>query len=79
MGGGRGKDKPHHPLMIGVQKVRIRPGKRKGKTDGWFPQPLTHNTLRAWCRCAMVCCSKRILLLPVKRTTSIRCLLFLGT
>ena len=23
VGGGRGKDKPHHPLMISVQKVRI--------------------------------------------------------
>ena len=45
-GGGRGKDKPHHPLMIDVQKVRIRPGKGKGKSDGWFPQPLTHNTRR---------------------------------
>ena len=43
VGGGRGKDKPHHPLMISVQKVRIRPGKGKGKSDGWFPQPLTHN------------------------------------
>ena len=30
VGGGRGKDKPHHPLMISVQKVRIRPGKGKG-------------------------------------------------
>ena len=36
--GGRGKDKPHHPLMTSVQKVRIRPGKGKGKSDGWFPQ-----------------------------------------
>ena len=27
LGGGRGKDKPHHPLMIRVQKVRIRLGK----------------------------------------------------
>ena len=44
VGGGRGKDKPHHPLMIGVQKVRVRPSKGKGKSDGWFPQPLTHNT-----------------------------------
>ena len=26
------------------EKVRIRPGKGRGKTDGWFPQPLTHNT-----------------------------------
>ena len=43
-GRSRGKDKPHHPLMISVQKVRIRPGKGKGKTDGWFPHPLTHNT-----------------------------------
>ena len=34
VGGGRGKDKPHHPLMISVQKVRIRPRKGKGKSDG---------------------------------------------
>ena len=46
VGGGRGKDKPHNPLMISVQKVRIRPGKGKGKSDGWFPQALTHNTRR---------------------------------
>ena len=46
VGGGTGKDKPHHPLMIGVQKVRIRPGKGKRKLDGWYPQPLTHNTRR---------------------------------
>ena len=32
--------------MISVQKVRIRPGKGKGETYGWFPQPLTHNTRR---------------------------------
>ena len=47
VGAGRGKEKPHNPLaelMISVQKVRIRPGKGKGKSDGWFPQPLTHNT-----------------------------------
>ena len=45
--GARGrKEKPHNPLMISVQKVRIRPGKGKGKSDGWFPQPLTHNTRR---------------------------------
>ena len=44
VGGGRGKDKPHHPLMIRVQKVRIRPSKGKGKSDGWFPQRLSHNT-----------------------------------
>ena len=31
--------------MISLQKVRIRPGKGKGKSDGWFPQPVTHNTL----------------------------------
>ena len=37
VGGRRGKDKPHHPLMISVQEVRIRPGKEKGKSDGWFP------------------------------------------
>ena len=46
VGAGRGKEKPHHPLTISVQKVRIRPGKGKGKSDGWFPQPLTHNTRR---------------------------------
>ena len=46
VGAGRGKDKPHNPLMISVQKVRIRPGRGKGKPDGWFPQPLTHNTRR---------------------------------
>ena len=33
--------------MISVQKVRIRPGKGKGKSDGWFPQPLRHNTRQA--------------------------------
>ena len=48
VGCGRGKDKPHNPLMISVQKVRIRTGKGKGKTDGWFPQPLTHNTRRVY-------------------------------
>ena len=26
VGAARGKDKPHNPLMISVQKVRIRPG-----------------------------------------------------
>ena len=46
VGAGRGKEKPHNPLMISVQKVRIRPGKGKGKSDIWFPQPLTHNTRR---------------------------------
>ena len=40
------KDKFHNPLMIRVKKVRIRPGKGKGKLDGWLPQPLTHNTRR---------------------------------
>ena len=45
-GGARGQDKLHHPLVISVQKVRMKPGKGKGKTDGWFPQPLTHNTRR---------------------------------
>ena len=44
VGARRGKEKPHSPLMISVQKGRIRPGKGKGKSDGWFPQPLTHNT-----------------------------------
>ena len=46
VGAGRGKEKPHNPLMISVQKVRIPPGKGKGKSDGWFPQPLTHDTRR---------------------------------
>ena len=46
VGTGRGKEKPHSPLMISVQKGRIRPGKGKGNSDGWFPQPLTHNTRR---------------------------------
>ena len=46
VGAGRGKEKPHSPLMISVQKGRIRPGKGKGKSDGWLPQPLTHNTCR---------------------------------
>ena len=45
VGAGGRKENPHNPLMISVQKVRIRPGKGKGKSDGWFPQPLTHNTL----------------------------------
>ena len=45
-GAGGRKEKPHNPLMISVQKVRLRPGKGKGKSDGWFPQPLTHNTRR---------------------------------
>ena len=34
------------PLMISVHKVRIRRGKGQGKSDGWFPQPLTRNTCR---------------------------------
>ena len=42
---GRGRRSPTTP-MISVQKVRIRPGNGKGKSDGWFPQPLTHNTRR---------------------------------
>ena len=32
--------------MISVQKVRIPRSKGKGKSYGWFPQPLTHNTRR---------------------------------
>ena len=43
---GSGRGKPHNPLVISAQKVRIRPGKGKGKSDGWFPLPLTHNTRR---------------------------------
>ena len=46
VGAGRGKEKPDNPLMISVQKVRIRLGKGKGKSIGWFTQPLTHNTRR---------------------------------
>ena len=46
VGGGRVKDKAHQPLMISVRKVRIRPGKGKGKSNAWFPQPLNHNTRR---------------------------------
>ena len=46
VGAGRGKEKPNNLLMISVEKIRIRPGKGKGKSDGWFPQPLTHNTRR---------------------------------
>ena len=46
VGGERGKEKPHNPLMISVHNVRMRPGKGKGKSDGWFAQPLTHNTRR---------------------------------
>ena len=53
VGGGREKDKPHQPLMISFQKVRTRPAKGKGKSDGWCPPPLTHNygmqRSRAWC------------------------------
>ena len=45
-GAGGRKEKPPNLLMISVQKVRIRPGKGKGKSDGWFPQPLTGNTRR---------------------------------
>ena len=26
VGDGRGNDKPHHPLIVSVQKVRIHPG-----------------------------------------------------
>ena len=44
VGAGGRKEKPNDPLMISVQKVRVRPGKGKGKSDGWFPQPITHNT-----------------------------------
>ena len=45
-GGARMKDKPHHPLLISVQKVRIRPGKGEGKPHGRFPHPLTNITRR---------------------------------
>ena len=43
VGGGGGS--PSNPsCMISVQKVRLKLDKAKGKTDGWFPQPLSHNT-----------------------------------
>ena len=40
VGGGRGKDKPHHPLMISVKKVSIRPG-GEGEV-GWLVPPTPH-------------------------------------
>ena len=43
VGAGRGEEKPLNPLMISVQKVRIRPGKAKGKSDGWFPSLMMCN------------------------------------
>ena len=46
MEAGRGKEKPQSPLMISAQKVRIRPGKGKGNSGVWFPQPRIHNTRR---------------------------------
>ena len=42
VGGGRGKDKPHHPLMIRVQKVSIRPGKEGEGEVGWLVPPSPH-------------------------------------
>ena len=33
VGGGTGRNKPHHPLVISVQKIRITPSKGKGKAD----------------------------------------------
>ena len=56
--GGRRKDKPHQPVVISVQTVRIKPGEEKGKTDGWFPQLLTYNTCR-------VCTEHRETKLPI--------------
>ena len=47
VGAGGRKEKPHNPLMISVQKVRIRQGKGKGQSDGWFPQPLTRKRFRS--------------------------------
>ena len=46
VGAGGGKDKPDNLVMISVQYLKIRPGKGRGKSDCWFPQPLTHNTRR---------------------------------
>ena len=46
VGAGRGKEQFGNPLTYSVQYVRIRPGKGKGKLDGWFPQLLIHNTRR---------------------------------
>ena len=42
VGAGGRKEKPHNPLMISVQKVRIRPGKGKGKSIGWLVPPTPH-------------------------------------
>ena len=41
-----GREKAHNSLMTTAEKVRIRPGKGKEKSDGWLPQPLTQNTRR---------------------------------
>ena len=57
VGAGGRKEKPHNPLMISVHKVRIRPGKGKGQSDGWFPQPLTHNTRRVCTDARCVFCN----------------------
>ena len=42
LGAGGRKEKPHNPLMISVQKVRVRPGKGKGKSDAWLVPPTPH-------------------------------------
>ena len=39
VGAGRGKEKPHNPLMISVHKVRIRPGKGRGSRMVGSPNP----------------------------------------
>ena len=40
VGVGRRKDNPYNPLMIGVQKVKIRSG--KGRKAGWLVPPTPH-------------------------------------
>ena len=41
VGAGRGKEKPHNPLMISGQKVRIRPGKGRWGLGGGRRSPTT--------------------------------------
>ena len=58
VGGGRGEGKPHHPLMISVQKVRIRPGKGKGKSDDWFHQPCVTKDQKCFVPSVLSCLSQ---------------------
>ena len=48
--GGVGSPPPLQPPKLSNtprgHTAPVRPGKGKGKSDGWFPQPLTHNTRR---------------------------------